>query len=97
MKHTKRLTLSFMAMMMTISVLGLHAPKDKDVVVHVKTDGKADVSDALQRIIDSNPNRTIYFPDGVYLISKPILTPAYPSKSVALELSNYAIIKAAAN
>lgn len=86
-----------MAMMMTISVLGLHAPKDKDVVVHVKTDGKADVSDALQRIIDSNPNRTIYFPDGVYLISKPILTPASPSKSVALELSNYAIIKAADN
>ena len=86
-----------MAMMMTASVLGLHVPKNKDVVVKVKADGKTDVSDALQKIIDTNPNRTIYFPDGIYLISKPILTPASPSKSVALELSNYAIIKAADN
>lgn len=61
----------------------------------VKADGKKDVSDAIQRIIDQNPNRTIYFPDGVYLISKPILTPANPNTSVALELSNYAIIRAA--
>ena len=52
------------------------------------------MSDAIQKIIDENPNRTIYFPDGTYLISKPICTPADPSKSVALELSNYAIIKA---
>ncbi|MBQ5395853.1 MAG: hypothetical protein IIU59_03110 [Alistipes sp.] len=65
------------------------------VIVKVKADGKRDVSDAIQKIIDENPNRTIYFPDGVYLISKPILTPAEPTKSVALELSNYAIIKAA--
>ena len=68
---------------------------DGYVVVKVKADGKRDVSDAIQKIIDENPNRTIYFPDGVYLISKPILTPAEPTKSVALELSNYAIIKAA--
>lgn len=60
----------------------------------VKADGKKDVSDKIQQIIDSHPNRTIYFPDGVYLISKPILTPAEPTKSVALELSNYAIIRA---
>ena len=65
------------------------------VIVKVKADGKRDVSDAIQKIIDENPNRTIYFPDGVYLISKPILTPAEPTKSVALELSNYAVIKAA--
>ena len=54
-----------------------------------------DVSDALQRIIDENPNRTIFFPDGEYIISKPILTPADPTKSVSLSLSAYAIIRAA--
>ncbi len=71
-------------------------PKDLGyVVVKVKANGKVDVSDAIQKIIDDNPNRTIYFPDGVYLISKPICTPADPHKSVALELSNYAVIKAA--
>lgn len=54
-----------------------------------------DVSDALQQIINDNSNRTIYFPDGEYLISKPICTPAEPTLSVALQLSNYAIIRAA--
>lgn len=62
---------------------------------YVKADGKKDVSNEIQKVIDQNPNRTIFFPDGVYLISKPILTPADPKKSVALELSNYAIIRAA--
>lgn len=53
-----------------------------------------DVSDAIQEVIDSNPNRTIYFPDGTYRISKSILTPADPRKSVDLRLSNYAVVKA---
>ena len=65
------------------------------VTDYLKADGKKDVSDAIQKVIDSHPNRTIYFPDGIYLISKPILTPAEPTKSVALQLSNYAIIRAA--
>lgn len=60
----------------------------------ISSNGSADVSDALQRIIDSNPNRTIYFPDGVYKISKPLCTPADPRKSVDLQLSNYAVIQA---
>ena len=33
----------------------------------VKADGKTDVSDALQALIAANPNRTLFFPDGVYL------------------------------
>ena len=53
-----------------------------------------DVADDLQRIIDLNPNRTIFFPDGEYLISHPICTPADPKRSVALQLSNYAVIRA---
>lgn len=72
-------------------------PKQKGYVVvtdYVKADGKKDLSDDIQKIIDKNPNRTIFFPDGVYLISKPICTPADPSKSVSLELSSFAIIKA---
>ena len=64
------------------------------VTDYLAADGKTDLSDAIQRIIDENPNRTIYFPDGTYLISKPICTPADPSKSVDLQLSNFAVIKA---
>ena len=65
------------------------------VTDYLKADGKKDVSDILQKIIDNNPNRTLYFPDGTYVISKPVNTPADPKKSVSLQLSNYAIIKAA--
>ena len=61
------------------SMMMAQTPKDKGyVIVKVKCDGKSDVSDAIQKIIDKNPNRTIYFPDGVYMISKPICTPADP-------------------
>lgn len=57
--------------------------------------GTEDVSDWIQKVIDENPNRTIYFPDGVYPIAKPILTPAHPKRSVDLQLSKFACIKAA--
>ncbi len=60
----------------------------------VKANGKVDVADAIQKVIDEHPNSTIYFPDGTYLISKPICTPADPKKSVSLKLDNYAVIKA---
>ena len=61
----------------------------------VSADGKTDVADALQKVIDTHPNRTLYFPDGTYLLSKPIATPAEPTLSVDLQLSNYAVLKAA--
>jgi len=64
------------------------------VTDYLENDGRTDVADAIQKIIDDNPNRTIYFPDGVYLLSKPICTPADPKKSVDLKLSNYAILRA---
>lgn len=57
-------------------------------------DGTVPCSDAIQRLIDSNPNREIFFPDGVYLLDKPVCTPAHPQKSVALHLSTYARFKA---
>ncbi|MBQ8351482.1 MAG: hypothetical protein IJY20_05515 [Clostridia bacterium] len=64
------------------------------VTDYIPADGKTDVADSLQRLIDENPNRTLYFPDGVYLLGKPILTPAAPKKSVSLSLSAYAILRA---
>ena len=54
---------------------------------------EGDVSDIIQKVIDENPNRTIYFPDGEYWLDKPILTPADPTKSVDLQLSNYAVVR----
>lgn len=57
--------------------------------------GTVPCADAIQRLIDANPNREIFFPDGTYLLDKPICTPADPAKSVALKLSNYAKFKAA--
>ncbi len=53
-----------------------------------------DVSDKIQNIIDENPKRVIFFPDGEYLVTKPIKTSAYYETSVSLMLSNYAEIKA---
>ncbi len=61
---------------------------------YIPADIGHDVSDEIQKIIDSNPNRTIFFPDGEYLLSKPIMTPANPIHSVALKLAKYAKLKA---
>ncbi|MBQ7188317.1 MAG: hypothetical protein IJR99_02770 [Kiritimatiellae bacterium] len=63
----------------------------------IPADGKTDVADRLQALIDANPNRTIYFPDGVYLLGHPVATPAHPKRSVDLRLSNFAVLKAAEN
>ena len=60
----------------------------------VKNDGSEDMSAAIQKVIDENPNRTLFFPDGVYILANPILTPADPTLSVDLRLSNYAILRA---
>lgn len=64
---------------------------------YMHADGSEDVSGAIQKLIDENPNRTIFFPDGEYLLENPILTPAHPKKSVDLQLSNFACFKASAN
>ena len=94
-KNIFLLLVSFLLLSISAVLAATPNEKERYVVVKVKADGKKDVSDQIQEIIDKNPNRTLFFPDGTYLISKPICTPADPKKSVALELSNYAIIKAA--
>lgn len=71
---------------------------DKGYVIvtdYVKANTGEDVSDAIQELILSNPNKTIYFPDGEYVVSKPICTPANPVHAVSLELSKFAVLKAA--
>ena len=60
----------------------------------VKADGSTDVTKALQELIDANPNRTLFFPDGTYLISSTLKTPADPMYAVSLLLSDFAVIKA---
>ena len=52
-------------------------------------------ADALQSLIDKNPNRTIHIPDGTYLLSHPIATPAAPQFAVSLKLDDFAVLKAA--
>ncbi|MCQ2479600.1 MAG: glycoside hydrolase family 55 protein [Clostridia bacterium] len=73
------------------------AQKPINVGDFVAPDSGVDVSSELQRIIDENPNKTLFFPDGEYLVSAPLYTPANPSKSVDLQLSTYTIIKASEN
>lgn len=89
----------FLLTFVALFTLTAWTKKDRAAVLfvsdYVVTDGSVDVADDIQKIIDDNPNRTIYFPDGTYLLSHPIVTPADPKLSVHLELSNYAILKAA--
>jgi hypothetical protein len=64
------------------------------VTDYIEANTGIDVSDAIQKIIDENPHRTIYFPDGEYILSKPICTPANGANAVNLELSKFATLKA---
>ena len=63
---------------------------------YLKANTGVDVSKKIQQVIEENPNKTIFFPDGEYILANPICTPADPTKSVSLMLSNYAVLKAAA-
>lgn len=77
--------------------ISAYAQPDSNFIIVTDTipaNSGEDVADELQALIDANPNRTIYFPDGEYLVSKPIYTPADPRKSVSLELTDFAVVKA---
>jgi len=65
------------------------------VTEYIKANTGEDVSDALQALILANPHKTIFFPDGEYVLAKPICTPANPQNAVSLMLSNFATVKAA--
>lgn len=58
-------------------------------VVNANPDLK-DMTDVIQKAIDENPGKTIYFPDGKYQLSRTVVIPSDPDKSVSFRLSNYA-------
>lgn len=63
------------------------------VTDYVAANSGRDVSDELQKLILENPHKTLFFPDGEYLLSKPIATPANPVNAVSLRLADFAIIR----
>lgn len=65
-----------------------------NIAEYITPNAGRDVADDIQRIIEEHPNHTLFFPDGEYLISHPICTPADPKRSVDLQLSNFATIRA---
>ncbi len=101
-KKLKKIVCIFVTLAILFCTAGVGAAAESDRGYIVITDTVAantgaDVSAQIQAVIDANPNRTIYFPDGEYIVDKPILTPAEPTKSVSLELSDFAVIKAGTN
>ena len=72
---------------------------DPYVVVtdYISPNAKKDVHGILQMLIDKNPRRTIYFPDGEYLISAPLIMPGKAVESVSLRFSDGAVLKATDN
>ncbi len=66
-----------------------------NIVVTDEMSASGDLATRIQKVIDDNPGRTIEFPDGEYVISKPIVVYADPTKAVSIRLSDFAVIKAA--
>lgn len=57
-----------------------------NVLDYLSANTGEDLSDAIQKIILDNPKKVIFFPDGEYMLAKPISTPANPEHSVCLHL-----------
>ncbi len=67
------------------------------VTDYIKVNTGEDVTTHIQAIIDKNPTRTIYFPDGEYVISSSLITSSNPMAGVTLFLSPNAVLKASDN
>lgn len=69
---------------------------DKYLVVtdYVLPNTGKDLAALLQKLIEQNPKRTIYFPDGEYVISSTLKTSAAGPTSCSLQLADGAVIKA---
>lgn len=63
----------------------------------IKADTGEDLYDSLQMLINKNTGRTIYFPDGEYVISHPLETKAVPETSTSFYFSSGAVLKASEN
>lgn len=64
---------------------------------YVRANTGVDISREIQKVINDNPQSVIYFPDGEYVISSPISTPANGDVSVSLKLADNAVIKASSS
>ena len=73
----------------------LETGADKYIVLtdHIKT--KNDISGDFQKLINENPNSTIYIPDGTYLLAKSVNIPTEVGKAVSIRMSYRAVIQAA--
>lgn len=74
------------------------AKSDSDFIVvtdYVAANTGEDLYDNLQLLINRNPGRTLYFPDGEYVISRSLITSSDPSKSISFYFSSGATLKAA--
>ena len=79
------------------NTVGDEEARSKGFVVitdYVEVNAGRDVSADIQKVINENPQKTIYFPDGEYLLANPIATSGNPANAVALQLSNFAVLKA---
>ncbi len=65
------------------------------VTDYVRADTGEDIHLILQELIDKNPGKTLYFPDGEYVISESLVTSSEPSMSNSFYLSSGAVLKAA--
>lgn len=63
----------------------------------VKANTGADLYGSLQTLIKENPGRTLFFPDGEYVISNTLETSAVANKSTSFYFSSNAVLKAADN
>ncbi len=70
-------------------------PNDFLIVTdYIQPNTGADVSDHIQNLIYKNGGRTLYFPDGEYVISKPLITSATPAASTTFYFAPNAVLKA---
>ncbi len=67
------------------------------VTDYITPNTSRDLAADIQKIIDDNPNRTIFFPDGTYIIGSTIKTSAASNKSVSILMSDFAKIKASSS
>jgi hypothetical protein len=66
------------------------------VTDYLTPNGGNDLIEEIRKIISMpvSTNKVIYFPDGEYIISKPIMTSSAGTKSISLKLAPNAVIKA---
>ena len=64
---------------------------------YVRPDTGKDVVEYLQELINVNAHKTLFFPDGEYIISHSLVTAPNPSMAVSLVFAEGSVLKAANN